>query len=270
MPFKFLQPLGKYMESWNIKNANLVFSINQKLKDYTIKMGALPGNTVVLRAGVDATRFSPGVSGADMRRQYGLKDDDIVLFFVGWLYHFSGLKEVAMALAGNGDEKLKLFVVGDGDAYADLQKIRTEDGLKDRIILTGKQPYERLPELMAVADFFLLPAYNNEIMRNIVPIKMYESLAMGRPVLASKLPGIMAEFGEGNGVFYVDRPEDVIKVALDLYQGGKTAEAGSQARKFVEQNSGDNITDEFEKILEEAMESSKLKRSRYQVAKDNP
>ncbi len=57
------------------------------------------------------------------------------------------------------------------------------------------------------------------------------------------------EFGEDNGVVYVDRPEDVVAKALELVQNGSVEELGSKARSFVERNSWDNITEEFEKNL---------------------
>ena len=46
----------------------------------------------------------------------------------------------------------------------------------------------------------LLPAHKNEIMMNIVPIKIYEYMAMGKPVIATKLPGLVKEFGEDSGI----------------------------------------------------------------------
>ena len=90
-------------------------------------------------------------------------------------------------------------------------------------------------------------------MQDIVPIKMYEYMAMGKPVIATKLPGVMEEFGVGAGVVYVDKPEDIIAKASELAQGGKLKELGLKARKFAEKNSWDNITDEFERILEEVI-----------------
>ena len=95
-------------------------------------------------------------------------------FFMGWLYHFSGLKEVARELAKIKDQypKIKLFIVGDGDAYENLKELREHAlDLEDRMILAGKQPFEKIPQLIAAADICLLPAYDNEIMHYIVPIK---------------------------------------------------------------------------------------------------
>ena len=86
-----------------------------------------------------------------------------------------------------------------------------------------------------------------------VPIKIYEYMAMGKPVIATKLPGVVREFGKDNGVIYVDRPEDVVKKAIKLIESGSIEEEGKKARKFVEKYSWDNVVAEFEEILETAV-----------------
>jgi glycosyltransferase involved in cell wall biosynthesis len=93
------------------------------------------------------------------------------------------------------------------------------------------------------------------IMLNIVPIKMYEYMAMGKPVIATKLPGVMKEFGEDHGVIYVNRSEDVLKKAVELIESGSVEEHGSRARKFVEKYNWEHIADEFEGLLEEIVDS---------------
>ncbi|GAH80390.1 unnamed protein product, partial [marine sediment metagenome] len=161
--------------------------------------------TCVISAGIDLTRFNLKLDGYETRKTYGIKKSDIVLFFMGWLYHFSGLKEVALQITKTKDKKIKLLIVGDGDAFDDLQKIKENHNLDDQIILIGKKPYEKIPKFISAADVCLLPAYSDEkTMQDIVPIKMYEYMAMGKPVIATRLPGVMKEFGNDNGVIYVD------------------------------------------------------------------
>ncbi len=253
VPFKFLQPLGKKIEARNICTADLVISINEMLREYTIQMGANRSKTMVIRAGIDSEHYDPQkIDGREIRKRYRLNEDDIVLFFMGWLYDFSGLKEVATDLAKIKDKKsnIKMLIVGDGDAYEDLQRIREQNNLNDHIILAGKQLYENLPMYIAAADICLLPAYNNEIMRDIVPIKMYEYMAMGKPVISTKLPGVMKEFGEGNGVIYVDKPEDTLSKAVEMIDMNSFETEGDKARMFVENSDWNKITDEFMKVLE--------------------
>lgn len=83
-----------------------------------------------------------------------------------------------------------------------------------------------------------------------MPIKMYEYMACGKPVIATRLPGIMKEFGEGRGVVYVDKSADVVKKAVELCDDdGSIGEYGARGRDFVERYSWDKITDEFERML---------------------
>jgi glycosyltransferase involved in cell wall biosynthesis len=173
---------------------------------------------------------------------------------MGWLYNFSGLKEVALELARAKNDKLKFLIVGEGDAFAELQRIQMEHNLQETVILTGRKPYPEIPSFVAAADICLLPAYPWEkVMRDGLPAKIYEYLAMQKPMISTRLPGVMKEFGEGNGVVYVDRPEDAVTAAIELAHQGKVRELGLKARGFVEKYGWDNITDEFESILMEVI-----------------
>ena len=258
IPFKAFRPIARVVERRIIKQSDLILAINDKLRDCMIELGAFPERTQVLRAGIDTRQFNPDSNRGVVRKQYGLNEKDIVLFFMGWLYHFSGLKEVALQLARTQNHNIKLLIVGEGDAYGELQQIREKYNLRDRIILTGKKSYQEIPGFVAASDICLLPAYPDEkIMQDIVPIKMYEYMAMKKPVIATKLPGVMKEFGEGNGVVYVDRPQDVVDKAIELAQNCAAERLGLKARKFVERNSWDAITDKFEGILEEAIKEKR-------------
>jgi len=245
VPQKFLRKIAKIIERRNMVGSDKVLSINEGLREYTARMGADLKKTDVIRAGIDFKRYNLKIKGGSLRKEYGIKDDELVLFFMGWLYDFSGLKEVASSLLGH--KKIKLLIVGEGDAYEDLKKIKDRFG--DKIILTGKQPFEKIPKFISASDVCLLPAYNNEVMRDIVPIKMYEYMAMEKPVISTKLPGIILEFGNDNGVIYVDKPEDVVEKVLELSKKNRIGLEGKKARKFVEKNSWDGLTDEFEEYL---------------------
>ena len=213
----------------------------------------------MLGAGIDTRRYDPAANdGNSVREQMGIKSSDTVLFFMGWLYHFSGLKEVPLEVIKSQDPNLRLLIVGEGDAHDELRQIRERDNLPDRIILTGKKPYQEIPGFIAAADVCLLPAYPWEsTMHDIVPIKMYEYMAMAKPVIATRLPGVVREFGEDNGVFYVNHPEGTVDKAIELTQSGSIQDFGQRARQFVTKYSWDSITDEFERILEETTEEKK-------------
>lgn len=252
VPQEHFQKLARHIESENMRNASKIISINEGLREYAVEMGAKSERTDVIRAGVDLERFDLA-HRKPTREQYDIRDEDVVLFFMGWMYHFSGLKEVAMEIAKTEENNVRLLVLGKGDLWDTLQSIKGDCGKDDRIITVGWQPFEEVPKYVMASDICLLPAYKNDVMMNIVPIKMYEYMAAGKPIIATKLPGIMKEFGDDNGVIYVDRPEDVLVRATELASNGHIDEEGRRAKEFVKNCNWNAITDRFESVLKEVV-----------------
>lgn len=251
IPFKRLRFVGKFLESNTLRQCNVACVINDELKRYSMELGAKAEKVHVVRAGIDLKRFNPRVDGFQTRKRLGLDQDDTVLFFMGWLYPFSGLKEVATELVNvsNKQPRIKLLIVGKGDIYDELQRIKRDFNL-EQLILASWQPYDKIPEFIAASDICLLPAHRNDVMKNIVPIKMYEYMAGGKPVIATELPGLVKEFGYNNGVMYVEHPADVLKKVIELLNNSTLIEEyGAKARNFVKRHSWDQITDDFEDIL---------------------
>jgi glycosyltransferase involved in cell wall biosynthesis len=242
--------LGKILERRILRSSNVVFVINKQLREYAVGMGADPRKVALLGAGIDTERFNPGVDGEKIRKQFHIGEDEIVLFFMGWLYNFSGIKEVANSMLSHKNKPtIRLLVLGRGDLFEDLRNLQKNE-LKDRLILVGWQPYEEVPEYVSASDICLLPAYNNNVMRNIVPIKIYEYMACGKPVITTKLPGIMREFGEGNGIVYVNSPNQVFDLAVRLSRNkSKLKELGVRASDHVQRYSWENIVSGFEQML---------------------
>lgn len=254
IPEKAFQSFGKKVNMKAIENSDLVITINQKLKELAMELGSKPETTILIDAGIDLNDFDSQLDDSNIRNMYNISEDDTVLFFMGWIYEFAGMKELAIELGKNKEKypHMKILIVGDGDAYDRMVEIKEEYDLGDQLILTGKQPYEKIPEFLASADFCLLPAYiDEEIMQDIVPIKLYEYLAMEKVVIASELPGISKEFGYGNGIEYVQKAEEVLETAQRILDEGRYEEISKKGREYVKSNDWEAITDKFENALEE-------------------
>lgn len=255
IPFKPLKPLAKVIERRVIKGSTKVMAINEVLKDFIVNVGTDPLKIEIIPGGIDFQRFRTDIDGKDMRKRYGLEKDDNVLFFMGWLYDFSGLKEVIIDMINNREKvpQLKLVIVGEGDSYDELKKMVQLNDLHENVILTGWRPYSEIPSLIAAADYCILPAYNNEIMKDIVPIKLYEYLAMNKPVITTRLPGVIKEFGNQAGITYIDNPQQVISTVLtfndQMYQAEK-----NRASLFIKKYSWDVIVPRFEDSLKNLVE----------------
>lgn len=249
IPIKPLIFIGKLVEKASLKRTDKVLATSESLKNAISEMGYPVEKIQVLEVGVEFARYDLNDSGDFLRDQYNLTKDDLVLLFMGWLYKFSGLKEVCIELSKLDNNHIKLIIVGEGDAYQELKNIIVQYNLKDKVILAGQKPYNEMPQYLAAANVCLLPAYNNETMRDIVPGKVYEYMAAGKPVISTELPGMINKFGTDNGIVFVKTPEDTIEKAVELFETGQFKDLGSKARKYIETYSWDNIANDFEKIL---------------------
>lgn len=256
IPEAAFRSLGKKVTKDTIKKSSYVLTINRKLHENAIELGADPRRMKIIGAGINLKQFNfEKHNGFKIRSHYNIEPRDTVLFFMGFLYEFAGLKELATYL---GEHKvkypnIKMLITGDGDAYDELKEIQTKYDLYDQLILTGRQKYTLMPDLIGASDVCILPAYKDEIiMQNIVPIKLYEYMAMKKPVIATRLPGLVAEFGENHGLIYIDKPEeviDVIKTKLNSKQN--ISKVGWAGYNFVKENDWRKLTITFERVLED-------------------
>ena len=65
----------------------------------------------------------------------------------------------------------------------------------ENITYPGAQPYERLPQVMSEFDVGLMPFELNEATASISPTKTLEYLAAGLPVVSTRVPDVVADYG---------------------------------------------------------------------------
>ena len=250
IPFRYFRPLGKAIERKTIEQADAVLTTNRRLKDCMVGMGAPAERSYVLQHGINLDRFNPELVDGNMARDgWGIKPDDVVIVYVGRLSRITGVREVASGLTKIPNHNLKFLVVGTGSREGELRQMQKGLGLQEKLIITGRRPFDEIPGLLAASDICVLPFHSVGLMRDSVPVKVFDYMSMRKPVISTRLPGMVEEFGEDNGVVYVDRPEGVIAKALELVAEGNLEEIGAKGRKYVERQDWDIVTDEFENIL---------------------
>ena len=248
VPQALARPVALAFERGLFRTADRTLYINEGLREYGLRLGAPAERASLIRSGVDLGRFRPDLETASLRAKWGLAADDIALLFIGWLYEHAGV-DTLMHCLPNLPPKVKLLIVGAGEAESRLKTLHTELNLSERVIFTGPQPYDLAPQFMALADVCTLYFDLKPITRHIVPIKLYEYMASGRPVLASPLPAVMQDTPPGNGVLYA--PDSQLLPTLQkLLDPVYRQTLGAQARAFVEAHCDwEKLTDDFESLL---------------------
>ena len=159
-----------------------VSSISQRMLDRATDKGVRFERQVMFRNWVDVVTIRPLQQTSSYRRELGLTVDDIVVLFSGTLGKKQGLQLVPQAAHLLADlSRLHFVVCGDGPMKPELLALC--EGLA-RVHFMPLQPFERLSELLGLADIHLLPQ-DVAVEDLVLPSKLSGMLASGRPVVAT-------------------------------------------------------------------------------------
>lgn len=139
----------------------------------------------VIPNGVDPLRFAPRPAAREpLRRALGLPQDALVAMVVGRLVDQKGQRTFLRAAAELAvvHPGARFVLVGEGPDRPGLEALVRELALGPRVQLLG--PRSDLPELLAVADVFVLPSLWEGL-----PIALLEAMAAGVPAIATPVGG---------------------------------------------------------------------------------
>ncbi|MBF2063333.1 MAG: glycosyltransferase family 4 protein [Calothrix sp. C42_A2020_038] len=161
--------------------------------------------------GKDTEMFNPDkYSEEASRAKYGLSNYRI-LMFPGAPRPHKGVEDVLMALDKLNREDLRLVIVG-GSPYDDY-----DDRLIEKwgrwIIKLPKAPVEAMPEIVAAAHVVVVPQRDTVVARAQFPLKLTDGMAMGKPVISTRvgdIPEILADTG------YLVDPNSPEQIAMQI------------------------------------------------------
>ena len=167
--------------------AKLLVAVNATLRQYLIDEGQPAEKVIKVPNGIDGKAFRLGIDGRPVRAQYNIGPEKVVIVFVGSFqpYHRVDLLLRAFAKLPKPNDA-HLLLVGQGITSAESHKLAESLGLMDRITWTGAMPYDQIGALIAAGDIAVMPATNDY--GN--PMKVYEYMALGKPVVAPDQPTI--------------------------------------------------------------------------------
>jgi phosphatidylinositol alpha-1,6-mannosyltransferase len=219
----------------------------------------IPSRTAVhhLPPGVDVARFNPDVSGAGVRRRYGIDADTPLALCLSRLVPRKGqdilieawpdiLRQVPSA---------RLLIAGTGPQEPTLRRRVTKLGLNASITFTGDLAWNDLPAFHTAADLFVMPCRTRMLGLDVegLGIVYLEAQACGTPVIAGTSGGAPEAVLDGETGLVVDG-RDVHAVALAVAQllsdPARRQAMGAAGRAFVTQRyAWEVISQRFDQIL---------------------
>ncbi|HIE11152.1 MAG TPA: glycosyltransferase WbuB [Kiritimatiellae bacterium] len=212
----------------------------------------------VIPNGVDLQTFSPRPCRADMRARWGIERGAFVCLYAGTVGMACGLDVVLQAAEKlRGSARGVMFVIaGDGARLDELKSQAHRRGLR-RVTFTGRIRGSEIPDVIACADVCLVHLRSDPLFETVVPSKMFEAAAMGKPLLVGLL-GEGARWVERAGAGICFRPGDADSLleALEFLRRNPEvrAEMGRRGRAFVvQEHDYDKLAAKYLGILEHVL-----------------
>ncbi|MCA9197632.1 MAG: glycosyltransferase family 4 protein [Planctomycetales bacterium] len=199
-----LDALARHAEHWTLQHADVVVTVSHQVRNYAISVGVDAERVHVVPNGVDIELFHPERNGWDAKQHWGLRNGP-TLGFVGGLKPWHGVESLPKLLADLLPEfpSLQLVIVGEGPYRKELVRQLQAYGVEDHAVLTGHVTHVQIPHLVRQFDIALAPYPNLSHEFYFSPLKLFEYMACGVPVVAPSLGQIEAVVRhEENGLLY--------------------------------------------------------------------
>ncbi len=165
-------------------------------------LGELYPDTAPIEVIPDGTRIPEEIPPLRKRTA----EDELRVFYVGQLYPWKGVDTLIRAV--REIPNVELVIVGGLPPEPDLDRLKRlseELGTSEKVSFRGYLPPARVAEERSQADAFAIPLASSKTARDFTsPLKLFEAMASGRPIIASKLPSIREVLTDGVNALLVE------------------------------------------------------------------
>ena len=191
--------------------ATALIAVSKEIATYLERYPTVRGRVHVIPNGVDPGRFA-----VDREPSRPSRAGNFTVGFVGTLKPWHGLPVLIEAFARlhRRAPNTRLLIVRDGPERASLTADLSARGLVDAVHLTGAVAASEIPRLLASLDVAVAP-YPNQPRFYFSPLKVYEYMAAGLPVVASRIGQLTELVQDGvNGL--LSPPGDPVALAAEI------------------------------------------------------
>jgi len=193
----FMRKTAENIEKLNIKFADLIVVVSKILREELVKTGINKNKIVFYPNCVDSNKFNPERfrNNSQVRDKYNLANKTII-GFVGTFGAWHGVDILAQSIKKiidkSRNKNLHFLIIGDGLLKPKLLEIIKKDKVEQHTTLTGIVPQEQAPRYLAACDILVSPHVPNPDGSKFFgsPTKLFEYMAMGKPIVASDLDQI--------------------------------------------------------------------------------
>jgi glycosyltransferase involved in cell wall biosynthesis len=249
---------------------DIALAVSRSTGEFVVSARAIPSEKVkVVYLGVPLEEFSRDRSAAETaaaRSELGIAGDEFAIGTVTRLHESKGNSYLidAAAQVVQAAPKARFFLVGEGPLLAELKAQAAALGLADRFVFAGFR--RDVAATLSAFDLVVFPS-----LWEGTPLTVFETLAMGKPIVATDADGLLDVLTDGSDALIVPR-RDAAALAAAMVRAmddpALRARLGGQARLTGRQYDIALFVRKMERLYRLLHETSRPTRRRGVLAAD--
>ncbi len=194
-------PKHDFLYNYFFKRAKSIIAITDNLRKHFLGKGINQQKIMVAPDAVDFTRFNIQETRNVCREKLGLSLGKKVVLYSGHLYSWKGASTLLEAARRFSDpDTLFVFV---GGTEKDINAFREKAKGMENVWIVGHRPYQEIPYWLKSADVLIFPSLAGNERENYwtSPLKIFEYMVSGIPIISSDLPSVREVLNEKNVCF---------------------------------------------------------------------
>ena len=251
----------KYIELFFAKRADAIIAVTEEIKKYLVHHGIDADKIWVIENGANTELFRPIKDKEnlnELKNALSIINDENVITYAGGFNPWQGIEYLIRAapLIIKEIPKTKFLIVGgDKDQLQEkeyLMSLCRALNVEKNFIFTGIVPYQDVSKYINISNICVTPFIKDRVCS---PLKLFEFLSCGKPVVSSDIPGVREILNKSNAGILVtpENPVELAKQIIKLLKDKKLQERmGIAGRQYVIQNhSWETIARKTIKVFEE-------------------
>jgi len=236
-----------YKESYLVtgQTQGIVKSITERFSQKTVFW--LPN-------GVDVSKYNPrDVEAFGFREKYNIGIDDIVFFYGGIIGHAQGLDVIVNVAERFKNQPVKFVLMGSGPEKNELLNLNKSLGLNN-VVFADPVGRNEIAGVIKEIDVSLVPLRKLDLFMGAIPSKIFEILAMEKPILLGvdgEAKELFIDEGQAGWFFEPENLDDLeLKIKEIIQNPIELGLRGKNGRKYVsEKFNRDIIVQKFYDFL---------------------
>lgn len=232
LPIRLLEKLELFL----YRKSTRVIALTDAFKENLISRGIPSSKIDVIKNGVDLSFFSPRGVRPEILRELGAEGKFVASYIgtVGMAHAIDRIVEVADRL--RNFPEIFFLIVGEGAEKKRIRSLVMSKGLSNIKVLNGVSK-EQVRDYYALTDLYLVTLRDTKLFRTVIPSKIFEAMAMARPILCA-VDGECRKIVEEAGSGICAEPENVKQMTETILQLWSEKDIlgkmGKNGRVFVE------------------------------------